>query len=146
MRDSRLELFTSQPVTISSNTTTNGKTIDLLDNYVGDYSEGAEVAYGIGVEILVYDITGTRIDLQLKWQVSDDGSSWVDDQEIYPDTNIMTASANGTKLAISTRLRTPRRYARVVAVTTDNNAGSFKMRGWASDGTTKHGYSTQVRV
>lgn len=152
MRDTRITLFDSQPVTVSSNTTVNGTTLDLLENRVGDYKEGAEAGYGIGVEILVVptSATGTDITLALKWQVSTDGSSWTDDQEIYPATNVIDETVDatpvGTKLAIPTRLRTPNRYARVVATTTSTSSGSFTIQGWASDGTTKHGKATQVRI
>lgn len=152
MRDTRITLFNSQPVTMSTDTTENGTTLDLLENRVGDYKEGAPAGYGIGVEILVVptSATGTDITLALKWQVSDDGSTWVDDQVIMDATNVIDTTVDatvvGTKMSIPSRLRTDRRYARVVATTTATSSGSFTIRGWASDGSTKHGHATQIRI
>lgn len=144
MRDTRISLFAGLPLTISTNTTTNGTTIDLKNGYVGDYFEGAQVGYGFGVEILLYTITGTSFNVAIKWQVSDDDSTWVDDQMIY-DAEVVAAVSGGTKLAIASRLRTPRRYCRLVVTTTNISSESFIMNAWVSDGTTDHGYATQVR-
>ena len=145
MRDTRISLFAGLPVTINSNATLNGTTIDLKSGYVGDYFEGAEVGYGFGVQMLFYTITGTSFNIAVKWQVSDDDSTWVDDQTVYSG-EVVAASAAGTKLELSTRIRTPRRYVRLVVTSTNISSESCIMNAWVSDGTTDHGYATQVRV
>lgn len=146
MRETRIDLFANLPLTITTNATTNGNAIDFKDGYTGSYFEGAEVGYGFGVEILLTEIAGTAFNAKFKWQVSDDNSTWVDDQVIY-DGELVAAVSGGTKLAIASRLRTPRRYGRLVVTTTNMNGTTetFKMNAWVSDGTTEHGYATQVR-
>lgn len=151
MRDARITLFSGAPLIINTNVTTNGDTIDLKDGYTGNYFEGAPRGHGLGVELLFYNVTGTRIDIAAKWQVSDDGSTWVDDQAIVDDANLMTLTTNSPssakKYAVPTRLVTSRRYARIVVTTTDvAGAGQFYLNAWVSDGTTEFGKATQPRI
>lgn len=151
MRDARIAIFDSAPLTINTNTTTNGNTIDLKDGHTGNYFEGAPRGYGVGVELLFYSITGTRIDIAVKWQVSDDGTTWVDDQVVLDDANLMTLTTNSPstakKYAVPTRLVTSRRYARLVVTTTDvSGSGQFLLNAWVSDGTTEFGKATQPRI
>ena len=148
MRDTRIAIFSATPLVVNTNTTVNGETLDLKSGYTGNYFEGAPKRYGVGVELLFSSISGTRIDIAVKWQVSTDGSTWLDDQVVIPDTNLMTASTGspGAKYALPTRLVTSRRYARLVVVTTDvAGAGTFTLNAWVSDGTTEYGAATQPR-
>lgn len=158
MRDSRLDLFTSQPVTLNSATTENGETIDLLDNYVGDYFQGTEFMYGIGVEVIIYDSQGAAgtdaLGVTVKIQVADDDGAgspdtWVDDAIVYDtdDFEQELADSGGTKLALPFRIHTQRQYARIVVVTTieSGSASDVKIRGWASDGSPRHSYAYQRR-
>ena len=152
MYDTRIDILATNPVAVSTDTTTTGETLDLLDGYTGDYKEGAPVGYGIGVKLLFVPTTatGTDITAAVKWQVSDDGSTWVDDQVILDATNIIDVTVDadivGTKYEVESRLRTPRRYARVVITTTSTSSGAFNVYAWAADGTTMHGFSTQPHI
>lgn len=145
MRDIRVAIFTGTPLTINTNVTTNGATLTLTDGYtIGSYYEGQPAGYGLGVELLFYTITGTRIDIAIKWQVSDDASTWVDDQTVLDSANLMTLTTGGTKYAISTRLRTTRKYARLVVTTANvSGSGQFIMNAWLSDATEQFGGKAQ---
>lgn len=143
MRDSRVAVFTGTPGTdidVSTATTTNGATLDLLNLNIGidgDYWQGSPNGYGLGVELLFYSITGAQADVAIKWQVGDDGTNWVDDQQVIPATALdeVVADSPGGKIAISTRLRTNRRYARLVVTSTNMSGSSFSFNAWLSDGT-----------
>ncbi len=63
--DTRITLVDSLPLTISTNVTTTGKTVDFKDGYTGDHFEGAMPGYGFGVKILFKTITGTAFDMQV---------------------------------------------------------------------------------
>lgn len=140
MRDSRVSFFSGTPnKAISTADTFNGTTIDLKSGYTGDYFQGAPVGYGVGVEIMFSSITGTNNNIVLKWQVSDDDSTWVDDQRII-DGELSALDGAGTKVIVPTRLRTNRRYCRLVLVTTTMTTSSFVLNAWVSDGTTVHGH------
>lgn len=145
MRDIRVSIFDNTPLVVSTNTTVNGSTLTLLDGYtIGSYFEGSPAGYGLGVEVLLTSITGTRIDVAFKWQVSDDASTWVDDVTILDDTNLMTLTTGGTKLEFGTRLKTTRKYARIVLTTTDvSGSGTFTLRAWLGDGTEQFGGKLQ---
>lgn len=141
MRDSRVSFFSGTPnLTINSATTTNGSTIDLKSGYVGDYFEGAPVKYGIGVELMFSSITSTNNNVVLRWEVSDDDSTWLVDQEILNGELSALKTSAGTKVVVPTRLRTPRRYCRLVIVTSGMAGSSFVVNAWLSDGTTDQGY------
>jgi len=139
MRDPRITLITGTPLTISTATTTNGPTIDFKSGYVGNYFEGSPEGYGFGVEVMFTSITGTNNNVVLKWQVSDNGSTWVDDQTILSG-ELSALVAGGTKVIVPSRLETARRYARLVIVTTTMTTSSFVVNAWPSDGTTDLGY------
>lgn len=139
MRDPRITVFTSAPVTVSSATTTNGATIDLKDNYTGNYFEGAPEGYGVGVEVMFYDVTGTNNNIVLKWQVSADNGTWIDDQRVAAG-ELSALIGSGTKFIVPTRLETAFRYIRLCVVSTGMGTSSFKVNAWVSDGTTNLGY------
>lgn len=150
MRDSRINVWNNSEGAVTANGTTNGPTINLLEFYTGSYKEGAP-GYGLGVEIIAKDISGNEFSLTYKWQVSDDGSTWVDHEEIFKSTTPVAdadAGASGDTLKIPTRLHTPRQYARIVRVISGivGNDASVTTKAWVSDGTTKFGYATQVRA
>lgn len=140
MRDSRVSFFAGTPnLTISTATTTNGSTIDLKSGYTGTYFEGAPEEYGLGVEVMFTSITGTNNNVVLRWEVSNDGSTWIVDQEILNgELSALTGSAG--RISVSSRLKSPRRYCRLVIVTTTMTTSSFIVNAWLSDGTTDHGY------
>jgi len=139
MRDSRVTIFTGAPVTISTATTTNGATIDLLTNVYGDFKEGVGVGYGIGVELSFTSITGVNNNVNVFWQVSDDDATWETDAQIL-EGELSTLLGTGTKIMVPTRFRTNRRYCRIVVVTTTMTASSFILNAWLSDGTPEHTY------
>ena len=139
MRDSRVTIFTGAPVTISTATTTNGATIDLLTNVYGDFKEGVGVGYGIGVELSFTSITGVNNNVNVFWQVSDDDATWETDAQIL-EGELSTLLGTGTKIMVPTRFRTNRRYCRIVVVTTTMTASSFILNAWLSDGTPEHVY------
>lgn len=144
MRDPRVALFSGLPITISTATTTNGSTLDLKNlglKVDGDLFAGSPVGYGLGVEMLFYDITGTDVNVSVKWQVSDDGSTWVDDQQVIPTSDLDTLDNGGTKIVVSTRLVTKRRYARLVVITTGMVSSSVKLNAWLSDGTNPYAFA-----
>lgn len=147
MRETRVTIFSGAPVTVNSDTTTTGDTIDLKDNYAGNYFEGAPNGYGVGVELLFSSITGTRIDVDAYWEDSDDGTTWYAKDKIFADADIVALSSDGTgKLALPTRLVGARRYARIVVVTTNTNSASFTLNAWVSDATNPYGKATQPRI
>lgn len=148
MRDPRFEIFTSSPITVSTATTTNGATLNLLTLGIdvdGDYWEGAPPGYGLGVEVMFYTITSTNNNVTLKWQVSDDGSTWVDDQQVYAG-ELSATQGDGTKVIVSTRLRTQRQYARLAIVTTGMSGSSFLVNAWVSDATKVNGFDNDPRI
>ena len=140
MRDSRVTIFTGAPVTISTATTTNGATIDLLSNVYGDFKEGVGVGYGIGVELSFTSITGTNNNVNVYWEVSDDDATWETDTQILEGELSALKTASGTKIMVPTRFRTNRRYCRITVVTTTMTASSFILNAWLSDGTPEHTY------
>lgn len=146
MYDTRVEVWNNDEGTVSADATTNGSTIDLLSEYVGDHREGTGY-YGVGVQIILAAITGNAFSVTFKWQVSDDGSTWVDDQQIYTVTDITAAKGPTNGLKLSTRLRTPRRYARIVRVVSGISGAdaSFNQKAFVADGSTFWGFATQVR-
>lgn len=135
MRESRVTLIGSLPLTINSNTTVTGETLDLKSGYTGDYFEGSPAGYGLGGEILITSITGTAFELEVYWETSTNGSTWVRDELVYPATDVVAAVSGGTKLVIPFRLRTTRRYARLKIVSTNISGESCIITGaWLSDG------------
>lgn len=135
MRESRVTFIAGLPLTVSADGTTTGESIDLKSGYVGDYFEGSPAGYGLGGEILLTSITGTAFTVEAYWETSSDNSTWVRDELIYPATDVVAASAGGTKLVIPFRLRTPRRYARMKIVSASMSGESFVITGvWLSDG------------
>ena len=147
MRETRVTVWDNAEGAITADGTVNGPTIDLLENYTGSYKEGTG-QYGLGVEIVCTSISGNEFSLTFKWQVSDDASTWVDHEQIYTTTGpVAAAAAPKTKIVLPTRLKTPRRYARIVRVIANIVAAdaTITTKAWVSDGTTKFGYATQVR-
>lgn len=139
MRDSRIQLFTGLPLTISTSTTTTGDSQDLLSGYVvGSNFEGAPKGYGIGVEIMLSSITGTAFEVEIYWETSDDDSTWVRDALVLEALEVvaaLAASNGGTKMIIPSRLTSKRRYARLKVVTTNVSGESCILNAWVSDGT-----------
>lgn len=145
MRDSRVTIFNSTPLTVSTATTTNGATLDLKSGYVGDYFEGSPEGYGVGIKVLFTSITGTNNNVVLKWQVSDNGSTWVDGDTVLAG-ELSALVAGGTKIEVPTRFEHVRRYARLVLVTTTMTTSSFVLNAWLSDGTTDQAYGQTYLV
>ncbi len=139
MRDSRITVITGGPVTITTDTTTNGATINFEDDRAGNFLTGTfGSGYGLGVELLLDAIGGTAFTVAVKTQVSDDDSTWVDDVFVLDALEIVAASANGAagdNIKIPMRINTSRKHARVVVTTTSGNSGTFTLDGWVSDGT-----------
>lgn len=147
MRDSRVKII--DETTISTDGTTNGANIDLLENYVGDHLYGTG-PYGLPVEILASNVvtgTGDGFTVTAKWQVAPDNSgspgSWVDASTIGvftidTDGNFMK---NGviyglTRAKLQSRLKTSKPWARVVFTAAGISGGeTIKIRAWLSDGT-----------
>lgn len=145
MRDARVTIFAGTPLTISTATTTNGETIDFKSGFTGNEFEGA-LGYGLGVEVMFTSITSTDNNVVLKWQVSDDASTWIDDQEVY-NGELSVTKGSGTKVIVPTRFNGLRRYARLVCTTTGMSGSSFILQAWLSDGTPKGAYGEMyVRV
>ena len=143
IRDSRVSFFTSQPGTataISTATTTNGTTIDLKSGYTGSYFEGAQYLYGLRVHVLFTSITSTNNNVVLKWQVSDDNSTWYDDQQILVGELSALKTSAGTKVEVGSTLRTNRRYVRLCLVTTGMSGSSFSFNTWVDEGAPSYGY------
>jgi hypothetical protein len=147
MRDSRITLFAGLPVTINSAITTTGSTLDFkagVGQYVGDYFEGSPGS--LPVELMFSSITSTNNNAVVTWEVSDNGSNWVVDQEIYSGELSVTMGTLGTKVILPTRLNTPRRYGRLKVVTSGMSGSSFILNAWVSDGVTDFARATQIRV
>lgn len=145
MRDARVALFTGTPLTISTATTTYGPTLDLKSGYVGDFFEGSPTGYGLRIEVMFTTITSTNNNVKLKWQVSDDNFSTVDDDQMILEgelSALVTAggtAGTGTKIIVPSTLRTTARYARLAIVTTGMSGSSFIVNAWLSDGVTDQG-------
>lgn len=150
MRDSRVTVWTN-PTVISTNAATNGPTIDLLSyGYVGDHLYGTSL-YGAGVEIIAGAVVaGSDTDgftLTWKWQVSADGSTWVegghigvigwDDTPGYTKDGTITGTTLGLARAkLSTRLRTVKRYCRLVCTSADiEGSATVSVTAFLADGT-----------
>ena len=146
MRDSRVTIFNGgAALTVSTNTTVTGDTIDLLNGFVvGSYFEGAPSGYGIGVEIMLSSITGTAYNVEIYWETSSDNSTWTRDALVLPSTSdpvaLLAASNGGTKMVIPTRLTSKRRYARLKVISTNISGESFVLQAWLSDGTPSLAY------
>ena len=147
MRDSRITLITAQPVTVSSDATAFGATLDLKDGYVGDHWYGTG-PYGLPVEFMVSTVvtgTGDGFTLVVGWQDSEDGSNWDYNAEcgtitFDTDGNILkkdgTTKLNLTRGKVSMRLRTARRYARLYWTSAGITGGeTVNVQAWVSDGT-----------
>lgn len=147
MRETRITLFSGLPLTISTATTTNGLTLDLKSGYVGDFFEHIPAeSHGLSVELMFTTITSTNNNVVVKWQVSDDDSTWVDDVTVYSG-ELSVSKGTGTKVVIGTTFRQIRRYARLVVVTTGMSGSSFIMQAWVSDGVPTATYGkTYIRV
>lgn len=124
------------PITVSADGTLTGDTIDLKNGYTGSYFEGAPAGYGIGVKVFLTSITGTAFTVEIYWETSSDNSTWVRDALVYPATDVVAAvGTTGTKVAVTGRLRTTRRYARLKVVSASMSGESFVVKAYASDGT-----------
>lgn len=153
MRDPSVNVWNT--TTISADGATNGPTIDLLEDYVGDHQYGTSM-YGLPVEILADDIVaGTDADgwtLTWKWQVAaDDGAgspdTWIDHTQIgviatdsdiaFTKDGTITGDALGLDRAkLQTRLRTAKRFARLVCTAADvEGSSTVRTRAWLTDGT-----------
>lgn len=139
MRDSRIVLFPGTPnLAVSTAATFNGNTIDLKSGYTGTYFDGnvGKSDYGIGVEFIFTTVTGNAVNATIKWQVSDDGSTWVDDVVVIDVTDIDAAiGTTGTKYIVPSRFETIRRYIRAVLTTSGMGSSSFVFNAFVSDGT-----------
>lgn len=151
MRDDRVTIWTN-PTTINADGTTNGTSIDLLADYTNaavNHKLGTSPEYGFGVEVIGKSVvtgTGDGFTVVFKFQDSEDNTNWDDAGEFGTftiDTNgAFLIPAGGstvselTRQKLSGRLRTARRYARVVAVAAGITGGeSIVLNMWMSDGT-----------
>lgn len=138
IRESRVSLFSGMPLAataISTATTTNGSTIDFKSGYTGNYFEGAQYKYGFNVHLLFTSIVSTNNNVVVKWQVSDDGSTWRDSDEVLRgELSVLMGTNGGTKVEVPSRLVTNRRYARLVITTTGMSGSSFNVNAWVDEG------------
>lgn len=141
MRETRVNVWNT--TTVTTNTTINGPTIDLLNGYVGGHLYGTG-EYGIGVELVADNAVAgtTAYSVKLKWQHSTDGTSW-DDFGTIGTFDVDTAGkfvVNGSASPLSrdvlkSNAEMARRYARIVAVSSGFAGGaSLRLRGWLADG------------
>lgn len=149
MKDSRVTVWTN-PTALTADGTYNGPTIDLLSNVVVGQPTNqlpfGNMAEGLGVQILITDIVATAWNLQIKWQTSDDGSTWEDSGFITPRGGIDPANVVGNKIVLESTLprNASRRYARLVAITASMSAESANMYAYVEDGV-KTGVENEVR-
>lgn len=163
MRDSRVILWTNPSPMSASITTVTGPTVDLLEGYNGSQVYGTSL-YGFGAEIMVYGVVvGTDADggiVTFKWQVAPDNGSgaagtFVDAETIgaiaYNAAGLFTIDgtvggtafpATLTRAKLKARLRTAKRFCRLVATGTDlEGTVALNTKAWLSDGTIAFGDS-----
>jgi hypothetical protein len=142
MRESRVNIWTN-PTTINANGTTNGPTIDLLADYTGVHLYGTS-DYGLPFEVIVSNPTagtGTQT-VTFKVQESADGTNWTDAGLVGTITfsggvfSINSEQKPGLGRAkLAGRIRTARRYGRLVAVASGFAGGaSCQTQAWVGDG------------
>lgn len=145
MRDLRVNVWNT--VTIAADGATNGVTIDLLADYVGDYLWGTG-DYGLGIEIMGKNVvtgTGDGFTVTFKWQHSPDNANWHDLGQIGVftiDTNGAFLLADGTTVSsltrqiLKTRTESAQRYLRIVATAAGiTNGESIDISAFLADGT-----------
>lgn len=158
MRDSRVQVWTN-PTTISAGGTVNGPAIPLGQDYVGLHKFSVNPDYGMGFEIMVYDVSpGNDTDgftISFKFQVAPDSGgspgSYVDWEPIgviayditdskgfTKDGTIAGAALGLTRAKLKARLRgVPETYewGRIVAVSGDlEGTATAKIKAWLTDG------------
>ena len=132
MNDSRVTLWTN-PTTISTNTTTNGPTLDVFGSVgvAGSHITGTGIesdGYGVRVQLVP---TGTAFNLTVKVQESPDDSNWYDLKTLYVGDPV--SDLVGSKITIESMVAPSRRYIRLAIVSTNISAESCVVNAWITD-------------
>jgi len=127
MKDSRLTIWTN-PTTHATGTTSNtGPTFDLFDGSAPNaISEPTGTSIkGLGVEILQTTASGTAQVTSWEYEISKDGSTWVNGG--YIGSNAMAAASTTYKLRGTISAGSDYRYARLVASNTGTGTSTSKV-------------------
>ena len=132
MNDSRITFWTN-PTTISTNTTTNGPTVDVFGSVgvAGSHITGTGIesdGYGVRVQIVP---TGTAFNLVVKVQESANDSDWYDLKTLWSGDPVATLV--GSKITIESMVAPSRRYIRLAIVSTNISAESAVVNAWITD-------------
>ena len=133
MNDSRVSVWTNTTTHATGSTSNTGPTIDLLASGVpvgGSYE--VNPLFGVGIEILQTNTSGTAQVTTWEWEISNDNSTWHNGGYIGKNT-LSTASA---VYRLKTGLPTTMRYARLKA--TNTGTGTSTSVAYAND-TAGHG-------
>lgn len=133
MIDSRVSVWTNSTAHATGSTSNTGPTIDLLASGVpvgGSYE--VNPLFGVGIEILQTNTSGTAQVTTWEWEISNDDSTWYNGGYIGKNT-LSTASA---VYRLKTGLPTTMRYARLKA--TNTGTGTSTSVAYAND-TAGHG-------
>lgn len=133
MIDSRVSVWTNTTTHATGSTSNTGPTIDLLASGVpvgGSYE--VNPLFGVGIEILQTNTSGTAQVTTWEWEISNDDSTWYNGGYIGKNT-LSTASA---VYRLKTGIHTTMRYARLKA--TNTGTGTSTSVAYAND-TAGHG-------
>ena len=128
MNDSRVSVWTNTTTHATGSTSNTGPTIDLLASGVpvgGSYE--VNPLFGVGIEILQTNTSGTGQVTTWEWEISNDDSTWYNGGYIGKNT-LSTASA---VYRLKTGLPTTMRYARLKA--TNTGTGTSTSVAYAND-------------
>ena len=128
MNDSRVSVWTNTTTHATGSTSNTGPTIDLLASGVpvgGSYE--VNPLFGVGIEILQTNTSGTAQVTTWEWEISNDDSTWYNGGYIGKNT-LSTASA---VYRLKTGLHTTMRYARLKA--TNTGTGTSTSVAYAND-------------
>jgi|3_EtaG_2_1085321.scaffolds.fasta_scaffold00525_13 hypothetical protein len=150
MRDARITAWVNPTTKTTVDEATNGPTIDLADGItLGSHSHGVWREYGIGLEIMAHDVvtgTGDGFTVAVKVQTSPDDSAWtdfatvgtftIDTDGYFEDADDNPIGPTLTRQKMTTRVRTSKRYIRLVMTTLGMTNGEVvQLSAWVSDGT-----------
>ena len=133
MNDSRVSVWTNTTTHATGSTSNTGPTIDLLASGApvgGSYE--VNPLFGVGIEILQTNTSGTAQVTTWEWEISNDDSTWYNGGYIGKNT-LSTASA---VYRLKTGLPATMRYARLKA--TNTGTGTSTSVAYAND-TAGHG-------
>jgi len=128
MIDSRVSVWTNTTTHATGSTSNTGPTIDLLASGVlvgGSYE--VNPLFGVGIEILQTNTSGTGQVTTWEWEISADASTWYNGGYIGKNT-LSTASA---VYRLKGDLTTTMRYARLKA--TNTGTGTSTSVAYAND-------------